>query len=120
MKYIKEYNQYYYSTRDFSTDKKMISMRDSTIEYLDKLYDIIIDTAYVDSSGNLSSFTLVNSRISNNIRYLSIYDLDIINVYEYEDEWYEVEHMPDNGPSSIYWCDQLDGVIKCINKIYNK
>jgi hypothetical protein len=57
-----------------------------------------------------------------NEMYINICESDIlinkIAIYKFKDEWFL---LSDSRGTNHYWCDQIDGVIDCLNKIiYNK
>lgn len=102
MKYLKLFEDYYYNADKFNPKQKLTSIDRSLLKDISQIgLNPFIDTYSADND---------IMRI-----YIEIDDT-IINIYQYTDEWYEVEideAQPGGGHETFYyWCDQKDGLIK--------
>jgi len=71
-------------------------------------------------TGEVGNFnTIVDPRIRDHIH---LKDIRLVSVESYKDEWFSViirssnmDHSPlPEHPDAIYWCDQVEGVVKCV------
>ena len=109
---INEDFYYLYGSEDgIVKSRNIISMRDVSINYFKKVFDDVIVDRYFD----------FDNKIMNNVEFVFIskrYGGNTVAVYEYEDEWFKVVYAahPSAIDNRMYWCDQLEGVVRCINE----
>ena len=119
MKHIKLYENFYEPINNMN-GKKLMSIDDKTISAIEALgfkhtkrrgtVDYI--TVYKKEWKKLDKLRGQKTRF--NERYFKETSID---VWQYEDEWYEVETWSKNSPEKKYQCDQLEGLIKCLKEI---
>ena len=120
MKYIKLYEDFYKLIDDsqdgryeFNISGKIISIDDKTISEIRKIEDSC--AKYSNDDGNeyveiIRPFKKHNRGKLNRI-------CQLIFIWQYEDEWYEVQSLNTDDTTTTYWCDQLEGLIKCLKEI---
>lgn len=102
---------YYYSSFRFNPDKNPVSMDYGVINRLKKYFDIRVcgENSTLSSSCN-GVFRL---------RHVILLDYDIISIYQYEDEWFEVIVGYDDKVKK-YWCDQFEGLFRFLDDHHDK
>lgn len=141
MQYLKLYENFYdINNREaiinkevISIDKKLVSIDDKTISAVNKLgFSSIVhkvDNGITCSENGIEIIKItipVNSVMVNNKSIGPIGHKKIstknknIYIWQYEDEWYEVEFYNIDNTYSSYWCDQIEGLIKCLKEIETK
>lgn len=98
IKLYEEYEQYYtkISYREYFGYTTEIDFDESIINYLTNIYKDIINFTYKEAI-----LILQNS-------------VTPIYIYELPDEWFLVGNVGDNNHQKYYKCDQLEGLIKCL------
>jgi hypothetical protein len=94
-----------YSNNEFNIIKRVIANKF-------KLYAIIIHKSSKQELPNIGT----TYRLGDKILKRRI-DNEGVNIYRLEDEWYYVRHIKDGYKRKFYKCDQLDGLIKCLESI---
>lgn len=127
MQYLKLYEDFYKpiisncnSVDNAFPVEKIVSIDNKAISAVDKLgLECIKKTAsLIPDLGNLDYFTHINQKKI--FDYVVIYikndsDTDIIEIWQYEDEWFRVSTFNDSvGKVSYYRCDQIEGLIECL------
>lgn len=123
MIYIKKYENFYTVAEpdylrygdEFSEypNRQITSVDNETIKAIDEL----------EIEFSVISAVISDLRTTN--KYIKMEnEKNVFYIYQYEDEWYQVEiirkiYKDDQDDNIIYWCDQIEGLIKCIkDEIY--
>jgi hypothetical protein len=135
MKYLRKYNENrgYELLKDPGVDDyrhdKLMSVSNRTIQQVSDIVGIdkfVIDEIVyrgIDDEMKKSLLWSIAARYLQKYKFIRtrIYPLDI-EIYEYEDEWFELSctNLRDiaSGPL-IYWCDQMEGMTNFLNDIKN-
>lgn len=110
-------------TNEFDTDKYISAYRgDGGRGYVRiKCYDFY----YNMTTGEIGNFNTIADHIRDHSK-----DIRLVSVESYKDEWFSViirSRNRDNSllpepehPDEIYWCDQVEGVVKCVQDSIDK
>ena len=113
IKLFEEYNQYYYTEKD-----------------MDEFYNLCNDKTLIFSNDEINylrekvkgKFLLTRNYKTGKYTYISFIkdgDSDRIFIYKLPDEWYIAEPTVrfDDMEYKYYKCDQLEGLVKCLNEL---
>ena len=114
IKLFEEYNQYYTKSGEEEfydlCHENTLVFTDDEINILNK--ELEVDISLRNNVKYDDKHTYINFTFNKN------YTKERIYMYKIPDEWYIVEH--DIANIAYYKCDQIEGLLKCLNDIYDK
>ena len=131
MKYIKLYEDFYklidfdqqmdHSWDEIRSEAKIVPIDDKTISEIHKIDD---DCTKCSDEDGTEYIRIIKNELSN-VNTKKTNECQIIHIRKFEDEWYNVQSAiyietdDDTKLDSLdtYWCDQLEGLIKCLKEI---